>query len=120
MKRRPSGDHAEHCRDLARVLIPALRWRLRQLGYALGIHGSLRFDIDLIACPWREGAVAADFVRDAVREVIKAVNSTCIEPADTWVEKPYGRKAWSFRLTHGEGPYIDLSVMPREHTEPKS
>jgi hypothetical protein len=38
------------------ILLPALREVARRFGYALAVHGSLEWDIDLVAVPWCENA----------------------------------------------------------------
>lgn len=115
---------ARRCRELAKVLIPAIRYRARMMGYAIGVHGSLRRDIDLIACPWRDGAVPARELADAVQAIAQAVAGSAFqkEGEDTPYfkigcqgQKPHGRRGWTFHL--GGGPYIDLSVMPHAPTE---
>lgn len=119
-----SDAHARKCRELAQILIPAIRHRAKQLGYAVGVHGSLAYDIDLIACPWREGALPARDLADAVQAIALAVCGHAFCPDRDGAAnpeyfadgspgaKPHGRLCWSFHL--GAGPYIDLSVMPRQ------
>lgn len=44
--------------------VPDLRtiWRLaREVGYAVGLHGSLRRDVDLIAAPWTDEVVGDEW-----------------------------------------------------------
>lgn len=108
-------------------LIEPLREKARELGYAIGVHGTLKRDIDLIACPWTSGAVAAEELAEALRVVAEGVTGWA-KPHPLEVDehfkrgmphvKPHGRLAWSFHLTEkfqgGGGPYIDLSVMPRQ------
>ncbi|MGE3840032.1 MAG: hypothetical protein AB7I50_00450 [Vicinamibacterales bacterium] len=115
-------EHAALCRQKADVIIEPLRARARELGYALGVHGSLARDIDLIAVPWTDDAVPARELAEALLEKAVAVNGLAwmhpLEAANEWHQngcqphgKPHGRHCWSFHL--GGGPYIDLSVMPR-------
>ncbi len=107
-------------------MIPYLQTVSRELGYAIGIHGSLARDLDIIAVPWTEEAVAAEILVEAFR---KAVGGTVLpdgtmggrwdKEKNEFVEckiempgkKPHGRLAWNIHLTGGI--YIDLSVMPR-------
>lgn len=107
-------------RPLYERLIGPLRERARELGYAVGVHGTLKRDIDLIAVPWTDAAVDAETLAESLRLVAVALNGKadreCV--GDEFHErgcpgmKPHGRLVWSFHL--GGGPYIDLSVMPRE------
>jgi hypothetical protein len=105
-------------------LIGPIRAAAKAVGYAIGVHGTLKRDIDLIACPWTFNAVSAAELAEAVRVAAEAVNGYAAmhvnEQDDEWHlagcpgMKPHGRLCWSFHL--GGGPYIDLSVMPRTGT----
>jgi hypothetical protein len=101
------------------LLIGPLREVARSKGYALGVHGSLVFDIDLIACPWTPDAVSAKELAAAICEEAQRVSGIAFMAPHEQYEfprnKPHGRLCWSFHL--GGGPYIDLSVMPRLHEE---
>lgn len=111
-------------------LIEPLRAKARELGYALAVHGTLKRDIDLIACPWIAEAVDPVELAEALRVVAEGITGWA-KPHPLEVDehfkrgmprvKPHGRLAWSFHLTEkfqgGGGPYIDLSVMPRIRTE---
>lgn len=96
--------------------LPAIRAAAQALGYAIGLHGSLRRDMDLIAAPWREDASDADTLAHAVAQ------AACgIDRAGTydWEQKPAGRVATSIPICwpawHGQpgAGHIDLSVMPK-------
>lgn len=54
---------------LYKKLIEPLRVKARELGYALAIHGTLKRDIDLIACPWTGHAVDARTLAEALLRV---------------------------------------------------
>lgn len=120
-------ERPELCRELAARLIEPLREIARAHGYALGVHGSLARDIDLIAAPWADDAspavVLAEAIRGAAEAIIGAAFMHPIEAADDYHRKgcpgakAHGRLVWSFHL--GGGPYIDLSVMPpRDDDQP--
>lgn len=106
-------------RPLYEKLIEPLRARARELGYALAVHGTLKRDIDLIACPWIEEAGTADALAQALYEVcVELTDGGCImRDLDPWHlegcpgHKPHGRLCWTIHF--GGGPYIDLAVMPR-------
>lgn len=108
-------------RPLYERLIGPLREKARELGYAIGVHGTLKRDIDLIACPWTAEAVDARALANALRDVAAAINGKADfawrQGYETWWaegtpgNKPHGRLGWLIFL--GGGPYIDLSVMPR-------
>ena len=105
------NEHAVRCKELAGILIKPLREVARRHGYALGVHGSLRYDIDLIAVPWREGCSDPREVALAIQSAIKAIAGNAAKLSDDIPEqKPHGRMAWAFHM--GGGPYVDLSVFP--------
>ena len=93
--------------------LPKLQNVAREHGYALAVHGSMATDLDLIAAPWVEDAVPAivliQALRDAIGGFIFHEKENDYNP--TW--KPHGRLAWSIYLQDGDGPYLDISVMPR-------
>lgn len=93
------------------LLVPILTKAARECGYALGLHGSMARDLDLIAVPWIEDATDADTL---VARLVEACGGFLREERAQRdpVARPHGRLAWSIHL--GGGPYIDLSVMPRE------
>ena len=105
-------------REVYKAIMPALRMIARRCGYALTVHGSLKTDIDLVACPWREFAVDAQTLADDIQEAIRVIVGIArIREGDKCPqEMPCGRLAWSFYVTlEGQehyGPYIDLSIMP--------
>jgi hypothetical protein len=118
----PDEAWRERCRDLAARLVEPLREVARRYGYALGVHGSLARDIDLIAAPWANIACSTHPVTlaEAIREKAAELNGGIAfqKPGeDTWWfiagcpgAKPHGRLQWTFHL--GGGPYIDLCVLP--------
>lgn len=94
------------------LMIDPIRKVARQLGYAIGVHGSLAKDIDLIAAPWTEEAVEAIVLIKAIQHIVKAFT------AGAWGQfshdampqaKPHGRLAWSINFWGG---FFDISVMP--------
>ena len=109
--------------EKARPAFPAmygLLWPLlvevaRDHGYALGLHGSLARDMDVIAAPWTEDASPADVLVEAL---CARVGFLVLEGGDAQgnvhrdpTPKPHARLAWALHLSGGA--YIDLSVMPR-------
>lgn len=118
------SEHAALTQQLFHVLIRPLRETAHRLGYALSVHGSLARDIDLVAIPWTDEAVDARTLAEGLQGTIKLILRPSAgflappEAADPYFQqgcpggKPHGRRVWSFHL--GGGPYVDLSVMPRE------
>lgn len=96
--------------------LPAIREAARELGYAIGLHGSTRRDLDLIAMPWREDAADRDALAHAIAKAACGLGRD--GPYD-WTVKPVGRFATSIPIcwkdfeprVDGQG-MIDLSVMP--------
>lgn len=101
-------------------MVPHLTEVARDHGYALGLHGSMARDLDLIACPWTEAAAPAEVLVEAIRDAVGGTirndpptkgNKYVLDTRNPG-EKPHGRLAWSIRFS-GHRFYIDLSVMPR-------
>ncbi len=94
--------------------LPAIREAAREHGYAIGLHGSLRRDMDLIAVPWSDGASDKDALAHAI--AIAAVGLTR-NGAYQWEVKPSGRVATSLSCCWTPWPdvagsgHIDLSVI---------
>jgi len=101
-----------------RGVLPAIITAAKEHGYAIGVHGSLRRDLDLIAAPWTEDYSDKD-------ELAQAIHEAALGPVQekyNWTEKPLGRLASSFPICWTENSdvfqletnlgNIDLSVMP--------
>lgn len=78
----------------------------RDCGYAVGIHGSLKRDVDLIATPWVDNALEASDLIQALCIALNAKQVGCNE------QKPHGRIALTLQLDGWFKP-IDLSILPR-------
>lgn len=94
------------CEAVYPPAIEKVREVARAHGYAIGVHGSQKRDLDLIAAPWVEGCSEPQALVDAIVQALGP--SWWLLPRIT--EKPNGRKAWTI-YTH-DHLYIDLSVMP--------
>ena len=96
------------------ALLPAIREAAMGCGYAVGLHGSLKRDFDLIAVPWTENAAHSDFVAEAIMEAAGCIRWRVFRgEGDT---KPHGRIVYCFdwhKENYKNRGYIDLSVMPR-------
>lgn len=112
-------EHSARTREYYDILIKPLRKVAERYGYALAVHGSLGYDIDLIACPWRQSACDAESLAEAIRATAEAIIGIADDRKQKPTKKPAGRLAWSFYLVPEDyrGPYIDLSVMPIGVTE---
>lgn len=113
---------ANMCQEFYGALIEALKYVSYRCGYALAVHGSLKRDIDLIACPWRDTAVSPDYL---IKEIQKTTKAIIGEARPKFGEKTLkgelkhcGRIAWCIYLTHDDSnPYLDISVMPKVEKE---
>lgn len=86
--------------------VDRIRALAKEVGYAIGVHGSLERDLDLIAAPWVEDAVEPL----ALAEHIAAGLGGRVVDHETQ-DKPCGR--WSCNIhTPDWTKMIDLSVMP--------
>lgn len=77
------------------------------MGYAIGQHGSMARDIDLIAVPWTESARPGRELIDSIALMVRGF----VRPDNGPTIKPHGRLAWSVHFY--DGTYLDISVMPR-------
>lgn len=112
------------CHEAYKALIRPLRRAARSQGYAIGVHGSLARDIDLICVPWRKTQVPPVALISELMETIKKVPrgdgfwDAFMAPPECrlWFQagcpgmKPHGRLVWSIYV--GTGPYLDISVIP--------
>lgn len=105
---------AARTNELYELLIKPLRYVAKKHGYALALHGTVNYDIDLVAVPWRDGACDPDSLVAGLVEVVKAIHYVADEVIRPASQKPQGRLGYVIHLSHdfGNGPYIDLSVMP--------
>lgn len=86
--------------------IDRIRELAREVGYSVGIHGSLERDLDLIAIPWTADAVSPP---ELAAHIAAGLPGQVL--ADVVQDKPSGR--WSCNINpEGWFKMIDLSVMP--------
>lgn len=88
----------------------------REHGYAVGVHGSQKRDLDLIACPWVDKAHAASTLVRAVGALPYLKRRPDDGDYQFPVACPHGRLGWVFFILRGgrRTPwYLDLSVIPR-------
>lgn len=78
----------------------------RKNGYALGLHGTLSRDMDVIAVPWNEWSTHPEALTKALAKAI-AIDEVAIHGPEL---KPHGRLAYTLAL--GMGARIDLSITP--------
>lgn len=97
-------------------VLPKIREAARECGYAVGVHGSMRRDLDLIAAPWTadhaDKNVLAREIQRAACGMVQATYSWSSNPP-----KPCGRVATCFPICWSEyrvtsAGHVDLSVLP--------
>lgn len=86
--------------------VDRIRALAREVGYAVGVHGSLERDLDLIAAPWVETAVSP---AELAQHIADGLGGRVVDFEHQ--DKPCGR--WSCNIhTPDWTKMIDLSVMP--------
>jgi hypothetical protein len=103
--------NAAYIEALMAEMLPALRMAARGSGYALGVHGTLARDIDLLAAPWTEQADSAEFLVQRLCGVVAGFTGRALT-MQSWSDKPHGRRAVTI-IHGGHDAEIDLSIMPR-------
>lgn len=95
-------------------LLPAVQAAAKGCGYAIGLHGSVQRDLDLIATPWVDEAKTAQELIEAIRLAVNGHIGVSGNGKE-FSEKPHGRRAWSIHLAKNDypGAYLDVSVMPK-------
>ena len=102
--------------------LPAIRDAAKHHGYAIGVHGSMRRDFDLIAVPWGNEPSDKDTLAHAI--AVAACGITRDGPY-TWEKKPQGRSSVSICICWADhsnpdfvnmigAGHIDLSVVAPE------
>ena len=96
-------------------LLPIIRKIARKSGYAVGVHGSMARDLDLIAVPWRSGAVMAETLAYRIHQATSRRACTRPELKKFRRPKPRGRVAYTL-IIGPKGAYIDLSIVGGHRT----
>lgn len=119
-----SGPTWRHVADVEEMwqfflwIVPPMQAKARELGYALATHGSMRRDLDLVAIPWTDEAVAD---LDLLARELQRVACGFEMASYHWEKKPHGRLATSFCVCWAMWPkahhtpgigHVDLSVSP--------
>ena len=96
-------------------VLPKIRAAARKCGYAIGVHGSMRRDLDLIAAPW----VAEHADKDTLVRAIHMAACGMTQTSYNWRsdQKPCGRVGTVFPICWSEydaisSGNVDLAVMP--------
>jgi hypothetical protein len=90
-------------------VLPVMKDMARRLGWCLALYGPLRRDLDMVAIPWSEEAVAHDHL---LRELIRTFGGRY---SNEILDRPTLRKDMTVlcrkRLLRDNGSYIDVSVI---------
>ncbi len=112
-------DTPEQLHAFYTAILPKLRDAACQHGFALGLHGSMRRDLDLIAVPW----VLSHSDKDALAAALQMAACGMSQDVYRWTgapdghdAKPHGRVACSFPVCWADdnrpsSGHIDLSVV---------
>lgn len=95
-------------------IMPKIREAAKKCGYAIGLHGSMRRDLDLIAIPWINEFSDKDTLANAIQRAACGLESS----SHSWEAKPNGRLAtvmpicWTWHETPPilSNGHIDLSI----------
>lgn len=86
--------------------VEKIRELAKEVGYAIGEHGTQERDLDLIAAPWSEEALKYNY-REVMEHIAKGMGGRVLAVEG----KPLGRRACTIQLNGWFKP-IDLSVCP--------
>jgi|SRR5690606_29697750 len=90
-------------------MIPYITRIARRHGYAIGVHGSMSRDLDLIAVPWVEDANEPE---ELIGEIARLTGGGIVSDVK---ESPHGRRSWNITF-NGAWHFLDISVMPKVAT----
>jgi len=91
-------------------MIPVITRIARRHGYAIGVHGSMGRDLDLIAVPWVE---TANTPQALLAELCRYLDGTLVETTKDaqHATRPHGRTCYNI-IFPGAWHFIDISFMP--------
>lgn len=95
-------------------LLPKLRYVAYELGWGLGVHGSMRRDLDLIAVPWTKKARSVNILAQRLMKTGGGMAWPATYIRTNWRVKPRGRKAIALPLVRIPEIHIMGSGIPKE------
>ena len=84
--------------------IELIRKLAKEVGYAVGVHGTQERDLDIIAAPWTDDAVNS---WELMQHIAKGLNAHIIDKE----RKPLGRHAATIQIDGWYKP-LDISICP--------
>jgi hypothetical protein len=97
-------------------MLPTIRAKAKELGYAIALHGTMARDLDLLAVPWIEDAAEpmelVNALADEICGYVIGDSKAHIDHQKHPTKQPHGRMSWN--IAWGGNAFIDLSVMPKE------
>jgi len=91
-------------------ILDDLKQKALECGWALGLHGSLQNDMDVMAMPWTEDATDAQTMIEKLSECFNG--NIWQEHNKEFSEKPRGRKVYTFRIW--KDWYLDINIIERD------
>ena len=88
------------------IQCPKIRESAVKCGWAVGIHGSVEHDLDLMAMPWVEEHTTSDELAAMLSEIVDDSHRGYVKSNDG--DKPNGRIVYT--IFAGDS-YIDLNVI---------
>lgn len=90
-------------------LFPEIRRVASEGGWAIGVHGSITNDLDLMAMPWIENHITADELAERIQEVVDNQGRKYVK---TEGEKPNNRVVYTI---FAGNTYIDMNVIKENY-----
>ena len=90
---------------------PKIREIAYHCGWAIGVHGSITNDLDLMAMPWIENPTSADELAERIQN---AVDNQGRKYVKTCGEKPNNRVVYTI---FAGNTYIDMNIIENKEWE---
>ena len=98
------------------ALYPSLCKSVAECGWALGLHGSIHSDLDIMAMPWTDTATDADtMVEKLINDNLCGNNISRLAFSKDTTSKPNGRVVYTIPIFADF--YIDLNVIQRDDSD---
>ena len=96
------------------AILPELKIKAAECGWALGLHGSLESDMDLMAMPWTCMATSADVMINKLNECFSCSDPNYDFPVKKYEhEKPNNRVVYTISIW--ADLYLDINIISTYH-----